>query len=622
MAILPVILCLLLLPTAALAQGNIIQNGGFESTIESDNLWPGVDKQGHLAGFTGNLTALNEKGEIAGCNMPVSLAVADFNKDGLPDIAAADPLGYVRYHLNTGSKGEPKFSSAVPTPPFLSGTDRKPPKDPPGLGGHTRDLIWAERRHGVRISLVNLSGGKLGLVAGNYIGEIFLVPQEGSGAPTFAQPEALNKAMLPLYKDENIRWGNLFAPVMHDWDGDGKADLIVGEGSYSANNVHFFPNQGSTDSPVFNMDSRSVIALGEGRQQLSPAVVDINGDGQDDLLVADSRATLTAYIRPPGWKKGDSIKPTGYLAQAGGLTDPGLDDEKARAQALVLDPAGGIHTVSTGDLNGDGLFDLVAGKPDGMIAWAPNEGTKEQPKFGRPKSLTGEKSEPAAWFQPAAWQCNIGLKRGNAFAYASCVSEQEEPGVEPQEGSRALKFGFTANQGSPLAKLKIPAATNFKIGDYGEASPDHDNFYRTSTDNRLLPASNRTFVMQQNIQMEPGKPYTLSFKHKGAGIVRANAFIAWRGEKKLGESEIKRGSRGEATEANLKWAEEGDKMSKDFKPGSGWGTFEEKFTVNFKDKNLKDLKKTSNAIVIIMFELASPEGVLYLDDMKLVPGAA
>ena len=54
---------------------------------------------------------------------------------------------------------------------------------------------------------------------------------------------------------------------------------------------------------------------------------------------------------------------------------------------------GGISTVSTGDLNGDGLFDLVVGKTNGRIAVALNTGTKTEPKFGAPAELKGDRSQ-------------------------------------------------------------------------------------------------------------------------------------------------------------------------------------------------------------------------------------
>ena len=38
-------------------------------------------------------------------------------------------------------------------------------------------------------------------------------------------------------------------------------------------------------------------------------------------------------------------------------------------------------TLTTGDLNGDGLFDLVAGTEKGDVMWFPNRGTADQPRF-------------------------------------------------------------------------------------------------------------------------------------------------------------------------------------------------------------------------------------------------
>ncbi|MEI7864217.1 MAG: VCBS repeat-containing protein [Chthoniobacterales bacterium] len=588
------------------APTNLIRNGGFERTLQAPNLWTGVDKDGFLAGFRGYLPVLNESGSIGDIPMPLSVAVKDINNDGLPDLATADPLGYFRYYLNSGTKESPKFTSGIASTPYLSLNDGLPPPELPGAGGvPQRQTIWSQRRMGVRLSLTDLGAGKTGLVAGNYFGDIFLLPQAGQAG--FPQPQSIDKTMVQFSKSDKRRWGNVFAPLLHDWDGDGKSDLIVGEGSYSANNVHLLPNEGSTATPIFNLESRSVLALGEGRQQLTPAIADFNGDGKDDLLVADSRGRVTAYLRPANWKKGDSIAPTGYLAKSGGLTQ----DE---TQALVL--GSGVHTVAVGDLNGDGLFDILVGKPNGRAAWAPNKGTKGQPKFESPTDLTGDKPSPGVWFLPSQWDMDIGDRRGNFFVYANCISSQEDPSVDAKEGTRALKFGFADGRGSALAKMNIPGSSSFAFGKYIQNS----SFYDLSLGHRLLGAPSNTIMLQQSLQLEAGKPYTLSFQHKGSGVTRANIFLGWWGFKELGEAKVTRGARGQ-TSVEYNHANEQDKISKDFRPGTSWSTVEEKFTVNFKNKDLKNEKTTYKAVLIIVFELTSPDGVLYLDDLKLVPSA-
>ena len=595
---------------------NVIRNGSFENTYDSPNRWSGVDKDGFLAGFAGSMPALGDNGGIVETPLPTSPAVADLNGDGLSDILASDALGYVRAYLNSGSKEEPKFTTGFLTTPFLAFTDGMPAFTLPGADGEEssqqrlrieRDEDWSKRRLGVRLSVANVGDGRLSLVAGNYFGDLFLIPQGAANDVTrFPQPEALESAMLPMARAPGSRWGNIFAPLLHDWDGDGNADLLVGEGSYSAHNVHFFPNKGSSAAPSFDLASRSVLAQGEGRAQLTPSVADVNGDGKSDLLVSDNGTAVTAYLRPPNWKRGDSIKPSGFLANAGGITS-----DVNQALVLTRDPAG-IHAITTGDMNGDGLFDLVVGKPNGRLAWSANKGTKEQPKFETPSDLPGEKPAPDIFKRPSEWGLDAGEARGNFFGTLGSVSAQEDPAVDAREGSRALRFAFAPPGGSPLANRTFPGNRSWRFGEYDQKP----FFYDLDATQRVIGAPSRVMVIQQNVELEVGKPYTLSFQHKGTGVARANVFLGWWGFKVLGEETVARGARG-AAQVNYNHANEHGNVSKELKTSASWTPFSENFTVRFKHTGLKDEKKTYKAILIIAVELTAPNGVLYLDDLKI-----
>ena len=586
-----------------------IRNGSFERTLQTPNLWSGVDKDGVLAGFRGFLPVLSESGSVSETPMPPGVAIGDLNGDGLPDLLSSDPLGYLRFYFNRGSKEQPKFTIGEIANPWLASGEG----DPPWAGGIGWNQKWAKRRLGVRVSLADLTGrGKLDLVAGNYFGDIFIVRNSGTAQTAqFPQPQPLGKAMVPTTKDSTRRWGNVFAPLLHDWDGDGQPDLLIGEGSYSANNIHLLLNQGSAAAPLFNEEKRMALALGEGRQQLTPALADLNGDTQSDLLVTDRRGRVTAYLRPGGWKWGDAIQPSGFLSKNGGLTPE-------ENQALVL--GSGVHTIGTGDLNGDGLFDLVVGKSNGRLAWAPNKGSKEAPKFDLPSDLSGDKPVPPAWLVPSQWDLDIGISRGNFLAYATSVTAAEDAAARPVDGTRTLKFGYATppNTVLPRPALLVPASRTF---DRRGESEDSDALFRDSAEQRGIGPPSNLFTLRQPVQMEVGKTYTLSFQAKGNQVANATYTLGWRGFKQLGEDRLVRGERG-AVQRERNAIFDGEVQSTGFRPSGNWSAVSKDFKIQFgKERDLNKEKLTSEGILEITFELASPDGFLYLDDVKLVPSS-
>lgn len=591
------------------AAGNAILNGGFESTLQQPNLWDGVDKDNKLSGFRGYLSVLSESGDLSSTPMPVSVAVGDLNNDKLPDILSADPLGFVRIYFNTGTPEGPKFSIGNMSAPYLAVSEGEPPFKPAGLkGSESGDWYetWARRRQGPRASLGDLAGGsQASLLVGNYYGDILFFPNTGTSLPAFGQPQPFAKALIPTMADGSRRWGNVFSPLTYDWDGDGRKDLLIGEGSYSANNVHLFVNQGGGSAPVFNETKRQPLALGEGRMQLSPALADFNGDGAMDILVADRRGHVAVHQRQPNWKFGDIVPFVGFIASAGGVT---------KQESAALSIGSGITALAAADMNGDGLFDLLAGRNSGRIAWAPNKGTKEAPKFDALVEIVGQDSAPAVFNLPSQWDVDTGIGRGNYYAFASCVAAAEDPTAEPKEGSRALKFGYAQVPGA-----KLPRPT-FSFASKGfDRRRGGDGIFRSSSEARGLGGPSDLFVLRQKMRLSVGKTYTLSFQIKGARVSEGLVFFGWRGHKQTAETEIVKGERGAVSKKEHRIDDEQIDTTA-ISAGSSWSTFTRDYKIEFKDqKELNETEYTSEAILEISFELMAPDGVLYLDDVKVVP---
>lgn len=134
-------------------------------------------------------------------------------------------------------------------------------------------------------------GGKLDLIAGTVDGSVWLLKNIGEKfKPIFAEPIPL------LAEGKPINVGGDAAPVVADWDGDGKPDLIVGADD---GRVVWFRNIGTVKNPKLGppqtLVPASVGARGAGRDsgpndwgtRVKPCVVDWDGDGKLDLLLGD-----------------------------------------------------------------------------------------------------------------------------------------------------------------------------------------------------------------------------------------------------------------------------------------------------------------------------------------------
>jgi hypothetical protein len=626
------------------AGGNAVNNGAFAETYDAANLWNGVDHDGFLAGPTLRVVALDDQGNLSQSEdklqtMPISVAVGDLNGDKLSDILSTDPLGYVRVYFNEGSPNDPKFGAGELSLPFLARPDGAPPWVP-NFGDMASQEItdsltgtdynqwfykWSTRRQVPRGFLAPGSRGMLDLWVGNYFGDILLIRNEGTPAvPAFGQPRDFASAIVPTTTDPNKRWGNIFAPAFGDVTGDAQAELLIGEGSYSANNVHLLANQGSVDRPVFDATKRSQIALGEGRQQLTPALVDVNGDGKIDVLVSDRAGRIAVHLHPQGWTPGREFPFSGFLSSAGGLT-------KDFGQSLQVGE--GITTVAAADLNGDNLFDIVVGRVNGRIAWSPNRGTAAEPKFESPGDIRSSASAPPITKLPEKWLLDAGQTRGNFGGFISVVGSADDPAVGERE-RKVLRFGYQPLPNKLIKRPDVvfPGAPKFdlKVDETGD-----DNIFRLGTNwdrthpegatRRMREAPSNAYLIRQKVNpLAINKTYVLSFDLKGARVLKSSALLVYRANEKRGQDRLVRGERG-AVNRQKADSINGEQMEAiGFTATGNWTTFTKDLRISFSKPEHREANKlsaTSEAVLEIYCELSPPDGVLYIDNIKLEPKA-
>ena len=627
------------IPALLAAQAtNLIQNPSFERSMRSPNVWAGISSSGVITAPTLGAAVLGADGKVGDQTMPISVSAGDLNGDGLNDIAIMDGQGFLRVHFNTGTKQEPKFGpaefsslllnpsflklspaeieaakgEAKPTPPPRP-TPRpaatKPGVTPPPV--YSEDTLYVLR--GVqRINLADISrSGRLDLLVGNYGGDVLLIQNSGgSGRPEFRTPATYESALLQKGFE---RWGNVFAPYGVDWDKDNKMDLLIGEGSYSANSIHIFPGKGS-GRPSMEPDDRSVLAYGMGLEQLSPTVVDYNGDGNNDLLVSERSGKVAVYLGKGGpFKPGEPIPFHSFITLDGApptlppntpTPEPGASlDPMDAIKATNLLSVGGGCTIATADFNGDGLFDLVFGKRSGRVGLAINGGTATEPKFKAPVDVKVEDQEKPLLL-PSAWEVDYGYGRGNYGGYFTVVKNDPAapPGSssqKPPEGNAYLEAGYLKLDYKGLPPPTIPKKDDDDLG-------------------AIRPPNIFTFSQAVSKPLKVGRTYVLSFKVKGAQVNRGRANLVYEVRKAFGTGEIiSKGERGDV-KRDLKTVKENNAEGLNFSGGSNWVEVKKEFTVKFDNKELADVSETTGVFLRFMVQLTPGSGIAQFDDVKLI----
>ncbi len=250
-----------------------------------------------------------------------SFAVADFNGDGVMDVAVDSPEGVAILFGNTGGSfgGSRAFAAGKPA---LSGA----------LGEFSGT--------GNLDAVVGVAPAQALLLHGNGDGT-FGASVTSTSAAVIASPAAVLAGSFS--GAPQIAGMVAGSPVTVDLDGDGNADVIVAYDDVSADHAHpsasaanaiyiwYGKSDGTYEAPVVMTPSRNFYQV---------ATMDLNGDGRPELVMSD-----------------------GYVVSV--QTNLG---NRAFGPEMHFLAGMGINSISAGDVNKDGLTDLVIANGGTVLA--------------------------------------------------------------------------------------------------------------------------------------------------------------------------------------------------------------------------------------------------------------
>jgi WD40 repeat protein len=209
--------------------------------------------------FTGS-RLLQAGNEVISVGSNAAPFVVDFNNDGAQDLLVGTGEGSLTLFINLGSSAEPVYGAPVVL------------KDARGTEINV-DSCCAPH-------VVDWNGdSRKDLLLGSGEGTLSLYRNAGTDrSPVFSSPKPVEADGAPLDV------GSFAAPFVADWNGDGKQDLLIGDGD---GYVHLYLDVSTGTEP--KLIATGLVKVNDERIAVdgaaAPFLVDWNNDGRKDLLV-------------------------------------------------------------------------------------------------------------------------------------------------------------------------------------------------------------------------------------------------------------------------------------------------------------------------------------------------
>ena len=208
-----------------------------------------------------------------------TLSVADWDGDGLPDLIVNSIFGKVVWFKNIGTRTEPKLAAAQPievewdgAQPSLAWGWMRPEGKALLTQWRTTPFAVDWNRDGLcDLVMLDHEGYLAFFERAKRDGKLVLLPPKRVLCDERGEPLRLSKGSAGKSGRRKI--------CITDWDGDGKFDILLNSSS-----ANFLRQVDARDGKWFFKDEGPLVKQNIEGHDVSPTVVDFNGDGIPDFL--------------------------------------------------------------------------------------------------------------------------------------------------------------------------------------------------------------------------------------------------------------------------------------------------------------------------------------------------